>query len=219
MGASFLLAIMPGPDNILVMTESLTKSAKNGVALALGMNSGVLIHTIAAATGISLILQQSELAFTIVKILGALYLLYLAYAAFVEDSDVGRNVEDIDVVDVVDVVVKNEEVDLAVAENRSTDSIARLFKQGFVMNVLNPKVSLFFIALLPQFLTDDGYVTMYQMIILGAIFMIIGAIVFSAIALLAGHLKGYIQDVSFWNKMKWLKIGVLLLIASSLLFF
>jgi threonine/homoserine/homoserine lactone efflux protein len=216
MGASFLLAIMPGPDNILVMTESLTKSAKNGVALALGMNSGVLIHTIAAATGISLILQQSELAFTIVKILGALYLLYLAYAAFVEDSDVGRNVEDIDVVDVVD---ENEEVDLTVAENRPSENIARLFKQGFVMNVLNPKVSLFFIALLPQFLTDDGYVTMYQMIILGAIFMIIGAIVFSAIALLAGHLKGYIQDVSFWNKMKWLKIGVLLLIASSLLFF
>lgn len=196
MGAAFLLALMPGPDNLLVMTESLTKSYKNGIALALGMNSGILIHTLAAATGVSLILQNSELAFTIVKLLGASYLLYLAWQAWKEEK---------------------QSLDLATAKSTpSSNNLPTLFRQGFIMNVLNPKVSLFFIALLPQFITSNGYHPMYQMIVLGAIFMIIGAMVFSTIALLAGKLKPYIQSKGFWAVMKWSKIVVLILIALSL---
>lgn len=195
--ASFLLAIMPGPDNILVITESLTKSSKNGIALALGMNSGVLVHTIAAATGISLILQQSDIAYTVIKTMGALYLLYLAYKEFKAEVSV---------------------MDLARAKEKDVNhkSLVGLYKNGFIMNVLNPKVSLFFIALLPQFLTQEGYSTMVQMCLLGLIFMIIGAFTFSSLAILAGSLKKYIQSHRFWNIMKWSKITVLILISCSL---
>ena len=194
--ASFLLAIMPGPDNILVMTESLTKNAKNGIALALGMNSGILIHTLAAATGISLILQQSTMAYTIIKVMGAIYLLYLAYKEYHSETI---------------------PLDLARAKiDTASTSYIELFKNGFIMNVLNPKVSLFFIALLPQFLSKDGWSTMIQMCILGAIFMIIGAITFSSLAILAGSLKKYVQSSRFWKIMKWSKIAVLVVISSSL---
>ena len=194
--ASFLLAIMPGPDNILVMTESLTKNAKNGIALALGMNSGILIHTLAAATGISLILQQSTMAYTIIKIMGAIYLLYLAYKEYHAET---------------------VPLDLARAKiDTASTSYIELFKNGFIMNVLNPKVSLFFIALLPQFLSKDGWSTMIQMCILGAIFMLIGAITFSSLAILAGSLKKYVQSFRFWKIMKWSKIAVLVVISSSL---
>lgn len=197
--ASFLLAIMPGPDNILVMTESLTKNSKNGIALALGMNSGILIHTLAAATGISIILQQSITAYTIIKVLGATYLLYLAYKEYHAETI---------------------SLDLARAKvTTPSTSYAELFKNGFIMNVLNPKVSLFFIALLPQFITKEGYSSMIQMCILGVIFMLIGALVFSGIALLAGRLKNYISSKRFWDVMKWSKIAVLILISTSLFLF
>jgi len=194
--ASFLLAIMPGPDNILVMTESLTKNSKNGIALALGMNSGVLIHTLAAATGISIILQQSAIAYTIIKLMGATYLLYLAYKEYHAET---------------------VPLDLARAKiNTTSNSYVELYKNGFIMNVLNPKVSLFFIALLPQFISKEGYSTMIQMCILGVIFMLIGAMVFSGIALLAGKLKKYISSQRFWDVMRWSKIVVLTLISTSL---
>ena len=77
--ASVLLTFMPGPDNIFVLTESITKGQKNGIAISIGLCSGVLIHTLAAATGLSIVIQKSALAFSIIKYLGAAYLFYLAY--------------------------------------------------------------------------------------------------------------------------------------------
>jgi len=84
LGASIILSLMPGPDNIFVLTESLTKGHRNGIAISLGLGFGVLVHTIAAATGLSIIIQKSAIAFCIIKYLGALYLFYLAYQAYKE---------------------------------------------------------------------------------------------------------------------------------------
>ena len=162
--ASFLLCLAPGPDNIYVLTQGMTKSKKAAIVTTLGLATGLIIHTSAAAFGISVIFQTSELAFNIVKFAGAAYLLYIAYQAF---------------------KYRNEKLDLS-AQN-STKELKKLYMKGFVMNILNPKVSIFFLAFLPQFVnTQAGNVPM-QMIILGAIFMALTIIVFSSIGI-AGNL-------------------------------
>jgi len=81
-GASFILCLVPGPDNIYVLTQGMTKSKKAAIITTLGLTTGLIIHTSAAAFGISAIFQTSEMAFNIVKYIGALYLLYIAYQAF-----------------------------------------------------------------------------------------------------------------------------------------
>ena len=187
LGASILLALLPGPDNILVLTESITKGKRSGIVLSAGFNSGILIHTIVAATGLSLILQTSEYAFQIIKYLGALYMFYLAFLTIRE---------------------KQEEPGLD--KNKLEKSGAwKLFRKGFIMNVLNPKVSLFFIAFLPQFVNKTGFNVALQMLILGFIFMVIGFIVFSGIALLSGNLNKYLDNPKFWKITKWGKAVVL----------
>ncbi len=168
--ASFLLCLAPGPDNIYVLTQGITKSKKAAIVTTLGLCSGLIIHTSAAALGISVIFQTSEMAFNIVKYIGALYLLYIAYQAF---------------------KYRNEPLDLSV-EN-SSSQLKKLFFKGFIMNILNPKVSIFFLAFLPQFVnTQAGNIPM-QMIILGIIFMIMTVIVFSSIGIAANMLSVKLQ--------------------------
>ena len=184
---------MPGPDNIFVVTESLSKGVKNGILIAAGLNSGVLVHTLAAATGVSLILKESELAFKLLQYAGVLYLIYLAYKTYRENSNPG--------------------------EKRVVDSQSpfKLFRVGLTMNLLNPKVSLFFIAFLPQFVSAEGIEPMWQMSIMGVSFMVIGFITFAAFALLANQLRRPFDSPQFWKAIKWIKIGVLLLLALFLL--
>ncbi len=191
--ASFLLALMPGPDNILVLTESLAKGSRNGIYLSLGFNSGVLLHTLAAATGLSLLLQQSSLAFSILQYAGVAYLLYLAYLSYQEDGNMDTS-----------------------GKGTGLKQI-KLFKRGITMNLLNPKVSLFFIAFLPQFVAEDGLSPMWQMSMLGISFMLIGFFTFSGIALLAHQIRKSLQQPNFWKWMKGIKISVLLLLAAFLL--
>lgn len=162
--ASFLLCLAPGPDNIYVLTQGMTKSKKAAIVTTLGLATGLIIHTSAAAFGISVIFQTSELAFNIIKFAGAAYLLYIAYQAF---------------------KYRNEKLDLS-AQN-STKELKQLYIKGFVMNILNPKVSIFFLAFLPQFVNTQAGNVPTQMIILGAIFMALTIIVFSSIGV-AGNL-------------------------------
>lgn len=197
LGASILLSFMPGPDNIFVLTESITKGHKYGIAISIGLVSGVMVHTLAAATGLSIILQQSESAFQIVKYLGAAYLFYLAYQAYKE---------------------KNIVVDIGDEKVYAEFNLWKLIRKGFFMNVLNPKVSLFFIAFLPQFVSETGYNITVQMIILGIIFMLQAIIIFTLISVLSGRLSIYLNSAKFWNYTKWGKISVLLLLASALAF-
>ena len=187
---------MPGPDNIFVLTESLTKGKRNGIAISLGLSVGILIHTTAAATGISIIIQQSALAFSIIKYFGAAYLFYLAILA-VKD--------------------KKPTIDLISGESQEKEQkFIKLMRKGFFMNVLNPKVSLFFIAFLPQFISNSGTNVTLQMLILGFIFMIQSTLLFSLLAILSGKLTKYLNSSKFWNITKWGKVGVLSLLAITL---
>ena len=192
-GASFLLALMPGPDNIFVLTESLTKGPRNGLAITLGLSSGILVHTTAAATGLSFLIQESAVAFSVLKYLGAAYLFYLAYKAY-----------------------KEKRFTIEPDVKSSGEPFGKLIRKGFLMNVLNPKVSLFFIAFLPQFISHSGFPIIYQMLILGLIFIMVTILVFGSIALLSGRLAPYLNSSKFWNISKWGKIGVLSILGISL---
>ncbi len=195
LGASVILSIMPGPDNIFVLTESLTKGQRNGIAISIGLGSGVLVHTIAAATGLSLIVQSSALAFSIIKYLGAAYLFYLAYQALKD---------------------KEQNINFKVAQQPKHQGTFFLIRKGFLMNVLNPKVSLFFIAFLPQFVSPNGLSIKLQMIILGVLFMIQAIMIFSLISVLSGKLSKYINNKRFWKTAKWSKVGVLSILGITL---
>lgn len=193
--ATVILALMPGPDNIYVLTESVCNGHKNGIAISLGLSSGVIVHTILAATGLSIILQQSEMAFTIVKVAGAVYLLYLAWKSY-QEKGMKLNFQQ---------------------EKSNTNNHWKMIGKGFLMNVLNPKVSLFFIAFLPQFVSPSGMHISLQMMVLGFVFMSLSFVVFSAVAILSGKLSGLIQGSGFWKTTKWIKVIVLSLLALSLL--
>ncbi len=162
LGASILLAFSPGPDNIYVMTQGITRSKKAAFVTSLGLSSGVIIHTTAAAFGISAIFHTSEMAFNVVKFLGAFYLIYMAYKAFKHRND-----------------------KLTFGQKESAKDLKSLYTKGFIMNILNPKVSIFFLAFLPQFVTvSNGNVPM-QMIILGVVFMIVTIVVFTSMGVIA----------------------------------
>lgn len=167
--ASFMLALAPGPDNIFVLTQSMVKGSRAGIFVTLGLCSGLIFHTLAVALGVAAIFQTSLLAFNILKFIGAGYLLYLAYLSFKSSSKSKLKVE------------------------KDNLSASKLYKRGIIMNVTNPKVSIFFLAFLPQF-TDPqiGNITL-QIFILGALFMLSALIIFSSIALMAGKLGNWFE--------------------------
>jgi threonine/homoserine/homoserine lactone efflux protein len=163
LSACMALTVAPGPDNIFVVTQGITRGRKAAIVTALGMCSGVSVHTTAAALGISALFYSSALAFTTVKYAGALYLIYLAYRTLRNHS--------------------------AVALSGGTAlPAAALFRRGFVMNLLNPKVALFFLAFLPQFVNPAAGHVASQMLLLGAIFMLQATVVFSIIGWFSGSI-------------------------------
>jgi threonine/homoserine/homoserine lactone efflux protein len=185
LGASMLLTIAPGPDNIFVVTQGITRGKKAAVITAAGMCSGISVHTAGAAFGISAIFYSSALAFSLVKFAGAAYLLFLAWKTV------------------------RERWDIALTGNAGQLSGAALFQRGFIMNVLNPKVALFFLAFLPQFVSPQSASVAREMIVLGLIFMIQGIIIFTAIGLLSGVIGGYILKKPGLSAIfSWLTAGV-----------
>ena len=196
--ASITLSLMPGPDNVFVLTESITKGKRNGIIISAGLASGIIVHTTVIATGLSILVQQSPYVFSGIKIFGAIYLLYLAYLTYKEETTYTIGETNL-----------NSNLDIK-------EKWFPLYKKGFFMNVLNPKVTLFFIAFLPQFVTKDGLPFSVQIIILGVIFMIQAFLVFSLIAIVAGNLRQLVNSNQFWKKVKWIKIMVLILLAGFL---
>lgn len=195
--ASAALTVLPGPDNIFVLTQSLTRGKREGIGISLGLVSGLIIHTFLAAFGISLLISQSPLAFKIIKYLGAAYLFYMAIMALNEKSD--------------------QEIQLN-GETPEKRSFISLWSKGFVMNLLNPKVVIFFLAFFPQFLIESSMPNHWQMVILGLCFMLFALIIFSLISLLAGAFSKYLNKPNFWIIVKWLKFFILAGIALALLF-
>ncbi|MDW3194660.1 MAG: LysE family translocator [Cytophagales bacterium] len=147
LGLSWILIVTPGPDLIYVLTKGIASGRKAGLISAFGVTLGILVHTLFAALGLSLILQTSALAFTLVKMLGAGYLIYLGVKML-------RS--------------KNQSFEL---EGGSDVSTKKIFLQGLISNTLNPKVALFFMAFLPQFIrTQEAAVSPLPFVMLGCIF-------------------------------------------------
>jgi len=150
--SGLLLNIMPGPDSLLIMTRSATQGWRAGVAASLGIGAGTLVHILAAALGLSALLATSATAFTVVKLVGAAYILWMAIGLLRSRKADG----------------KVEAPALPPLPSR------RIFAQGFLTNVLNPKVALFFLAFVPQFISMDAPNKALAFTLLGCIFNVNG---------------------------------------------
>lgn len=193
--ATSALAISPGPDNIYVLVQSITHGKMYGLATVCGLIAGCVVHTTLLAFGVSAVIKANDNVFFGIKILGAIYLLYLAYKVFKADTHL-----DLD------------------AESVPKKSLKGLFVQGFFMNVLNPKVTIFFLAFFPGFLFSDTMSTVIQFYVLGGIFMLVSFIIFSIIALLAAQIKIYtLKHKNSGVVFKWLQIIVFIGIAVFIL--
>ncbi|MFD2561644.1 LysE family translocator [Aquimarina rubra] len=193
--ATAALAISPGPDNIYVLMQSIVNGKKYGLATVAGLMSGCLVHTTLVAFGVSAIIKQSELLFFIIKLLGALYLFFLAYKVW------------------------RSETSIQLSNAVEKKSLGQLFRQGFIMNVLNPKVSIFFLAFFPGFLFSDELSSVTQFYVLGFLFILISFFVFGGIAIMAGYISDYIKSNSKVGVfLKWLQIIVFIGIGIFILF-
>ena len=194
--ATAVLAISPGPDNIFVLIQSITNGRKFGLAVVAGLMTGCLVHTTLLAFGVSAIIKNNPIIFTIIKIFGAVYLLYLAISVYRGGNTISINIE-----------------------NKQVKSLSSLFRQGFIMNVLNPKVTIFFLAFFPGFLFSNSISTIIQFYVLGLLFIVISSLVFSSIALLSGSISTFLRG----NKktgfvLKWVQVIVFIGIAIFLFF-
>ncbi|MEF8756371.1 MAG: LysE family translocator [Accumulibacter sp.] len=149
--AGLLLNMAPGPDSLLVMSRSATQGWRAGSAAALGIAAGTLVHILAAALGLSAVLATSSTAFAVVKYVGAAYLLYVGIALFRTKSNPTAE---------------------AIAQPPSLPSLRyrQIFFQGFLTNVLNPKVAVFFLAFVPQFISPEASNKALAFVVLGLIF-------------------------------------------------
>lgn len=194
--ATLALALSPGPDNIYVLTQSLANGAKSGIATTAGLISGCIVHTTLLAFGLSAILIASEEIFYGIKVLGACYLLFLAFKVYKSDPHI------------------------ALAENAPRKSYFQLFKIGVVMNLVNPKVMIFFLAFFPGFLWNKEENVIAQFYVLGIVFMVVSFITFSGIALLAGRISEFVfKEKRVGVFLKWLQILVFVGIAFYIVFF
>jgi threonine/homoserine/homoserine lactone efflux protein len=176
--------------------QSITHGKASGLATVSGLITGCLIHTTLVAFGVSVLIKENDYLFLVIKIFGASYLLFLAFKVYRSDGSLHLN-------------------------NKSIPKKTgwQLFKQGFLMNVLNPKVSLFFLALFPGFLFSNSISEVTQFYVLGFLFMAVSFFIFSSIAILAGSISIYIkQHKHIGNYLKWLQIVVFVGIAVFILF-
>ena len=193
--ASILLTLSPGPDIIYVLVRSIAYGFKQGFVTALGLVSGILIHTSLVAFGVSALIKQSESIFLMIKIFGAVYLLYLAYQVYKSNPEIAFSSEGI-----------------------RQSSFGSLYKQGFIMNVLNPKVGIFFLAFFPGFLWDPDGNTVLQFYVLGLLFMLQALLIFSGIALAADSISKFIKSNPRSGVfLKWMQVIIFIFIAILIL--
>ena len=194
LAASILLTIAPGPDIMYLLAKSLSDGAKSGISLAAGLCSGLIFHTSLVIFGVAALIQSSPTALSALKYLGAAYLLYLSWSAFHESGD------------------------LKLRHDKKTGSYFKLYRRGIIMNVLNPKVLLFFLAFFPQFINMHSDSISLQIAFLGLLFGIQSFTIFSIVSLCAGKVRDYILKIHNFNKiMGWVQGVVLLVISLTLL--
>ncbi|MBT3259245.1 MAG: LysE family translocator [Deltaproteobacteria bacterium] len=167
--ASVLLALAPGPDNIFVLTQSSLYGKRSGLVVMLGLCTGLVVHSFAVALGVAVIFEQSALAFSALKLAGAGYLLYLAWQAFRASATKIQG------------------------KGNGEIRLLKLYGRGIIMNITNPKVSIFFLAFLPQFADPSRGPVWLQILILGGLFILSTLLVFGGIALLAGTIGQWVN--------------------------
>ncbi|MGE0355982.1 MAG: LysE family translocator [Burkholderiales bacterium] len=162
LAASALLTIAPGPDIVYVLTRGVSQGRKAGLAAALGFATGCIFHTLLAALGVAALIRSSELAFNAVRWAGAAYLVWIGIQALRHRSS------------------------FSLAGGEGSKALLAIYRQSVVGNALNPKVTLFFLSFLPQFVDASSGGVAWQMALLGAIFMVQTAVIFGAVALFSG---------------------------------
>ena len=178
--AAFPLNIAPGPDMLYVIGRSIGQGRRAGTVSALGIFVGCLVHIFIAAVGLAALLRSSPIAYTVVRYAGAAYLVYLGVRVLLERSTA-----------------------LEAPEVRSAP-LGRIFTQGVITNVLNPKVALFFLAFLPQFIQPQRGSVALQIIVLGLIFDVGGTLVNLLVAQAGGRLGDAIKQNSGLARLqKW----------------
>lgn len=172
--ASLSLTISPGPDILYVISKSIVQGKKAAILTSLGLTSGLVIHTFLIAFGLSIIISESEYILNSIKIIGVFYFIYLIIK-----------------------VIQNRKTDY---ETKKDLHNINYFKRGLIMNLLNPKVGLFFIAFFPGFLFHSELSNQVQFLILGLIFWLQASIVFLLVSVFASKLNSFIKSNSFYNK-------------------
>ena len=197
LSASILLTLAPGPDILYLLAKSLADGARSGIILACGLVSGIVFHTTLVMVGVAALIKSSATAMFLLKVFGAAYLLFLAFGAF-KSARSGKKI--------------------SLSKAGAKNSLTALYKRGVLMNVLNPKVLLFFLAFLPQFvnLSSDG--ASLQILFLGVVFAAQALIIFSIIALFAGRVrKVIIGKKNIGQILGFVEAAVLTIIAVGLI--
>lgn len=193
LAVSVALTAAPGPDVLFLVSQGLAGGSRAGLCVALGLSSGLLVHTTLAALGVSAIFMASPAAFNLLKFAGAAYLFWLAIGAFRERPAAG-------------------------GKTALFGDGPALYRKGILMNLLNPKVAIFFLALLPQFVNPSKGGVKVQMMILGLMFMTQVIVVFGTIGYLSGRLGERFIPGERWSRgLSVFKGMVFLVLSISLL--
>lgn len=188
-----LLNITPGNDTIFILTQSLAQGRKAGIIAALGISTGSLVHTLMAAFGLSIIIANSMLLFNVIKYSGALYLLYMG----------------------LKMLFNKEHFETTLQQAEKKASYQKIYRDAIITNVLNPKVALFFISFLPQFIDNQVQNTILPFTILGFTFIFTGTIWCLILAFFASFLFNRLQSQPSLSKYIY-KICGLVLVSLSI---
>jgi threonine/homoserine/homoserine lactone efflux protein len=198
MASAFVLLITPGPAVLYIVARSIDQGRLAGIVSALGIGTGALVHTAAAALGLSALLVSSALAFNVVKYVGAAYLVYLGIQKFREHDDP------------------------VPVHDQPPKKLSRIYSQGVIVNLLNPKAALFFFAFLPQFVDPSSGSVTGQILLLGFIFVAMALCSDSTYALLAGtighwlrHSRRFMQGQRYFSGTIYIALGITTALAGS----
>jgi threonine/homoserine/homoserine lactone efflux protein len=168
---SFALVVAPGPNLIYILTRSVSQGRRAGLVSAAGVETGTLVHVLAATLGVSTLIAASPVAFTVLKFAGAAYLIFLGVRALFRPAALG------------------------LAEDVPAVPLSRVYRDGVLVNVLNPKVGLFFVAFLPQFVTPHAEpdTTRAQMLVLGVVFFVLALMLDIAYSFAGDLVRGLLR--------------------------
>jgi threonine/homoserine/homoserine lactone efflux protein len=177
--SSFLLTISPGPDILYIISQSITRGKKTAIITSFGLTTGLLFHTFFVIFGLSFFIKENENIFLFLKIIGFFYFLYLALMVFLN---------------------RKNKIKLELNKTKSFNS----FKKGLLMNLINPKVSIFFIAFFPGFVFNENLNVEFQFLILGLIFWFQANLIFIAVSIFSNKIKNLISSNNFFFRKKYI---------------